>query len=641
MLLPKRSLKSLLIRIAPLAIGGCFGPNPEANGGGETEGQDTEGTGSTTGAGAGADEGQTGADGEGGTSGQSTATSGTSGGSSVGATDDDFFREQDSRPLTVGADEGLLANDTASEGASLSVVSGSYDTSAGGVAVVADDGSFSYEPPVAEFWGPDSFEYVATDGGGNESKAVASVFSRPDVVSLELVTNGFSGWSIVTPNGISAINVASGAGDPNDDGRDDVLVATESDNAYLVFGKADTDAVLLDAIVPNGLGYEFEGLPGSLAPVARGLAGGVDVNGDGRHDLLVGAPEGHYSTELCSEDSATLPVAYAIYGRENPGVISASALERGEGGFKIEMADPSRKAGSVVDFLAASSSGNNSVLVTNSLTYFFDGLNCGVGSPFPCCSHATAYTIDPSSGATTISIGPGNSGASSEIEGILFGGDGSARGAAFEDEGARSAGDFDGDGADDVMYPEHGMDLDPHAFIRLSGGGEVRINTEAFNGLTSYMFLRGGGDFDGDQHDDVLVFHEAAERAYIVKGGQAPSSTVQLTDVPAPDGPSFVLASGVEVVDAALGDINGDGYADAAIVASGEVTIRYGGPSYSSSATGPNSGFTILGEGSREISGVSLGADVNGDGVGDAVVLAYDAATAFGRAYVVFGTRTE
>ena len=57
----------------------------------------------------------------------------------------------------------LLANDSDVDGDSLTAVSGTFTTTAGGTIVIATDGSYTYTPP-PQYSGPDSVNYTVTDG---------------------------------------------------------------------------------------------------------------------------------------------------------------------------------------------------------------------------------------------------------------------------------------------------------------------------------------------------------------------------------------------------------------------------------------------------------------------------------------------
>ncbi|HEY7770310.1 Ig-like domain-containing protein [Longimicrobium sp.] len=69
---------------------------------------------------------------------------------------------------------GVLANDTDAEGNALSVVAGTYPTTAGGSVVLNADGSFTYRS-AAGFAGTDSFTYTVTDGQESVSASAAMV----------------------------------------------------------------------------------------------------------------------------------------------------------------------------------------------------------------------------------------------------------------------------------------------------------------------------------------------------------------------------------------------------------------------------------------------------------------------------------
>ena len=81
----------------------------------------------------------------------------------------------------------------------------------------------------------------------------------------------------------NAGEAVSSAGDVNGDGYDDLLVGTDIGEAYLVLGPVLGDVVLTDAAIR----FLEESVGDDAGSV---LSGAGDVDGDGRPDLLLGAP---------------------------------------------------------------------------------------------------------------------------------------------------------------------------------------------------------------------------------------------------------------------------------------------------------------------------------------------------------------
>lgn len=86
---------------------------------------------------------------------------------------DDVYTVTEDAVLTVGAAQGVLANDTASDGGK-AAVAGLITTAQSGTVALNKDGSFSYTPK-ANFFGSDSFTYTAIDGDGDRDTGTVTL----------------------------------------------------------------------------------------------------------------------------------------------------------------------------------------------------------------------------------------------------------------------------------------------------------------------------------------------------------------------------------------------------------------------------------------------------------------------------------
>jgi len=129
----------------------------------------------------------------------------------------------------------------------------------------------------------------------------------------------------------------SGAGDVNADGLADVLVGGSYvdpygtdpvGRAYVVFGKEGTAAVSLADVTLGVGGFVMDG-EGNYVESASTVSGAGDVNGDGRPDILVGAP-GAYPNGLDSGRT------YVVFGRAETDKVKLADVAAGIGGFALD-----------------------------------------------------------------------------------------------------------------------------------------------------------------------------------------------------------------------------------------------------------------------------------------------------------------
>lgn len=110
--------------------------------------------------------------------------------------------------IVVPAANGLLANDTLATGA----VPVQYLSAQGGTTIVAADGGFTYEPPLA-FVGTDTFTYTATGAGG--ATATGTVTITINQKAWYVKNDGGAGQG-TAGSPYNTLSVAMGVAGPND-----------------------------------------------------------------------------------------------------------------------------------------------------------------------------------------------------------------------------------------------------------------------------------------------------------------------------------------------------------------------------------------------------------------------------------------
>jgi|GEM_PF-2102258 len=427
-----------------------------------------------------------------------------------------------------------------------------------------------------------------------------------------------AGWTEDGPQDGALFGLtASTAGDVNGDGYADVVVGapnfdfspfTDIGAAYLYLGSADGLAAAPSWDVWGGQG-------GAAFGIAVSTAG--DVNGDGYDDVIVGA--------YLYDNAVTGGKAYLFYGSAS-GLSTTPAWETGGGQAGASYGAAVAGAGDINgdgygDVIVGARTYNNATEGGRVFAYY--GGSAGLpGSP-------NLVLIPPTAQA-----------------GAWFG------------NAVATAGDVNGDGYSDVIVGAPFYD-------NATGGGRAWVYYGTPTGLsvtpgwtaTSSPAQAGclygasantAGDLDGDGYAEIIVSARTYDngqtdegRVFVYQGtASGPSAnpvwTMESNQANAQMGSAVGTA----------GDVNGDGYADAAIGAylydspgltdNGRVYFWYGG---NPGLPGP----TWNGDSSSGRFGSAAGTagDTNGDGYAELLVTARNYGANRGRAYAFYGNNAE
>ncbi|MEL6476546.1 MAG: M10 family metallopeptidase C-terminal domain-containing protein [Pseudomonadota bacterium] len=202
-------------------------------------------------------------------------------------------------------------------------------------------------------------------GGPNANGGLGAAFviygSRtPDFNVSTQNLDGTNGFTILGNQGLGFLGASvHAAGDLNDDGYDDVIVGAFGANrtprpgrtedfiggaAYVIFGgPGGRDATISVGDLDGRNGFVAQGIsPFSAQPddaLGTSVAGGVDVNGDGIDDVLIGAEDAGSAPGTVQEVRAGR--TYVIFGRDTGqlplvnGTNGADQLQGGRGNDEL------------------------------------------------------------------------------------------------------------------------------------------------------------------------------------------------------------------------------------------------------------------------------------------------------------------
>ena len=510
-----------------------------------------------------------------------------------------------------------------------------------------------------------------------------------DLSSLD----GKNGFAMAGVDNYDFLGTAvSSAGDINNDGIDDFVAtaryagfeyagATEEGRAYVVFGTDNGFDATLDLASLDGTdGFQIYGdTANEYLGISASSAG--DVDGDGIDDILIGKPyeKPYYGAEsstgaaflILGQDTATDgdfdAVVDLFYHDSSIGYKFNGFLLGSSTGYDVSGAGDVNADGYADILIGANDFEGESYLVYGGAERlaFYDALDLYEDGEID----LTWMRHTPEIFETDITAG--------SVGFLVLGNE------SFGSLGASgaSAGDFNGDGIDDFVvgasdgdraYVIFGQDTASDGYTPatlsvedLDGTNGVLLSGDNNTGYS----VASAGDVNGDGINDLIIGTNYSDgKAYVVVGKDTATEGDFAAELSMEvfDGSDGFIIEGLEYYDrlghavSAAGDVNGDGIDDIMVSAwgassddlsnAGAVYFIYGtddgfDASLDVTALDGTDGFVVYGPEASSHLGYSLDllGDVNGDGITDYILGAYDSdyyADDEGEAFVIFGEAT-
>jgi len=391
--------------------------------------------------------------------------------------------------------------------------------------------------------------------------------------------NGSNGFRL---DGEAAYDIlgssVSNAGDVNGDGFDDLIVGAYGTGSnggysgfnYVVFGKASGFSAAMDLSTLNGSnGFRLDGANGDYSGTSASTAG--DINGDGLDDLIVGAKGANPNNDGSGS-------SYVVFGKASgfSATMNLSSLN-GSNGFRLN--------GVAGDFSGFSVSNAGDVNGDG-----FDDLIIG------------ALGADGGSGSSYVVYGKA-SGFSAEMDLSSLDGsngfrlDGEAVG-NYSGFSVSNAGDVNGDGFDDLIIGAPGADPNgnysgsSYVVFGKASGFSTTMDLSSLNGSNGFRLdgeaagdrsgrsVSTAGDVNGDGFDDLIVGADSASpngyrsgSSYVVFGQASGfSAAMDLSSLGGNNGFRLNVVTAFDFLGHSVsnaGDVNGDGFDDLIVGASG------------------------------------------------------------------------